>query len=370
MKERFTIYDIARKSGVSTKTVSKVINNKPGVKESTREKVWAIVQETGYYPHHGARSLRGRVRNCVGVTVAPSLQQVPLSEDFLLWLFAKLSEVFSSRGAYITFDLAPRSANTLGGDYGRGVWEQVYDACLVVGPLPLDDTVMKRIDASGIPYLALGQTDAFPECSCSSVDFYKGALESTRFLLDRGHSRIALLTAFEGYQAGVDRIHGYQQALKERDIPFDSSLVAYCTASRRKQKEKLRDILSQPGVSALIESSVTEDASLLQTMAQNTGFTLGDSLECVVWTYSKETAVLPEATAHLWLPVLDCSVEGIHQLAEWMDGQRTGPIQVLHDPVLSDAPRHGTLAKPTRVSELLDHGQDDEEETDEPTGKS
>jgi LacI family transcriptional regulator len=364
LKQRCTIYDIARKSGVSTKTVSKVINNKPGVKESTRQKVWEIIRETGYYPHHGARSLRGRVRNCVGVTLAPTLHQVPLNEDFLLWLFAKLSEVFSSRGAYITFDLAPRSTATLGNDYGRGVWEQVYDSCLVVGPLPSDDTVIKRIHASGIPYLALGQTAAFPECSCASVDFFLGALESTRFLLNRGHSRIALLTAFEGYQAGADRIRGYKQALEESGIPFDPELVVYTDPTSKTREETVTKLMQQPGVTALVESSVAEDAGLLRSAAKKSGHVLGDSLECLVWTYSKEVAVLPEAVAHMWLPVLDCSVEGIHQLAEWMDGTREGPIHVVHDPVLSDAPRTGSLPKPTRVAELLSHAVLREESKD------
>lgn len=297
----------------------------------------------------------------MGVTLAPSVHQVPLNEDFLLWLFAKLSEVFSSRGAYISFDLAPRSADTLGGDYGRGVWEQVYDSCLVVGPLPSDDTVMQRIHASGIPYLALGHTDAFPECSCASVNFRKGALESTQFLLERGHKRIALLTAFEGYQAGVDRIRGYTQALEEKGIPFDPALVVYTDPTLDKREEVVTRLLQQPGVTALVESSVTEDAELIREAARRSGHVLGESLECLVWTYSKEVAVLPEAVAHMWVPVLDCSVEGIHQLAEWMDGTRTGPIHVVHDPVVSDAPRTGSLPKPTRVAELLSHASSEME---------
>jgi len=353
MKQRCTIYDIAHKSGVSTKTVSKVINNLPGVKESTRQKVWQIVRETGYYPHHGARSLRGQVRNCVGVTLAPPLHQVPLSEDFLLWLFAKLSEVFASRGAYLSFDLAPRSQEILGSDYGRGVWEQVYDACLIVGPLPVQDSVLQRIHMSGIPYLALGQTDAFPEGSCASVNFYEGALQSTRFLLERGHKRIALLTTYEGYQAGVDRIRGYRDALAEKNIPFNPSLVAYGDPASGNLEEELTALLSQPGVTALIESTAFEDGELIRSAAEKSGHGAGDSLACVVWTYSRDEAVLPEATAHLWLPVLECSVEGIHELALWMEGARSGPIQVLHSPVLSDAPRPRAMSKPTRIGERL-----------------
>ncbi len=54
---KFTITDVARMSGVSTGTVSRVLNNKPGVKPSTREKVQKIVSQLGFIPESAARDL-------------------------------------------------------------------------------------------------------------------------------------------------------------------------------------------------------------------------------------------------------------------------------------------------------------------------
>ncbi|MCK5861349.1 MAG: LacI family DNA-binding transcriptional regulator [Candidatus Hydrogenedentes bacterium] len=353
MKRRNTIYDIAREAGVSAKTVSKVVNNKAGVSAETRLRIQSIVIAMGYHPHHGARTLRSRHSNCVGVTMAPPLETVPLSGDFLLWLFAKLSEVFSVQGAYLAFDMTPRPGEENTDDYGRGVWEQLYDVCLVVGPLPLGDTVLPRIHAAGIPYLSLGRLDGLDEGSTASVDFREGAYKSTRFLLDRGHRRIAFLSAFEGYQSGLDRIRGYEQALRDFDIPLDDTLIHYFNPGRSSLVDVVVSLLEQPGVTGLVDSSVSEDSSALRQAATRAGRTFGPEFETVIWTYMKDAAVLSEATAHLWVPVREAAMEGIEALARWASGDEEGPVHIQHKTILTDVEHHFAVRKPKRLYDLL-----------------
>ena len=353
LKQRNTIYDIAQQAGVSAKTVSKVLNNKPGVGADTRQRIQEIIESVGYHPHYGARTLRSHYSNCVGVTVVPPLEMVPLSGDFLLWLFAKLSEVFSVQGAYLAFDMAPRQGETCAGDYGRGVWERLFDVCLIVGPLPVGDTVLPRIHATGIPYLSLGRLDEFPEGSTSSVDFFEGAYKSTHFLLERGHRRIALLSTFEGYQPGIDRVRGYQQALHDYNLPLDDTLVRYFNPGQHKLAEVVASLIGQPGVTGFVESSVSEDSRALRQAASRIGRTFGPELETVVWTYMKDAAVLPEAVAHLWAPVLEAAIEGIERLARWASGDGEGPINVLYKTTLTDADHILAVRKPKRLFDLL-----------------
>lgn len=353
MKTRYTIYDIAREVGVSTKTVSKAINKKPGVSRETREKIQAVIEKVGFHPHHSARTLRGNKRNCVGVTVAPPLEMVPLSQDFLLWLFAKLSEHFSAQGSYLTFDMAPRTGEHDNSDYGRGVWQRMYDVCLVVGPIPIRDIVLPRIHATHIPYLALGRLEGFPQASTATVDFYQGAYDSTRFLIERGHRRIALLAVYEEYQAGMDRVYGYRQALLDHKIPEDASLMRFLNPIQDDAAAVLADLLAQSGVTAFIDSSVMEDSTALRQATSTVNKNIGNDIECVVWTYMKNAAVLKEAAAHLWVPVLEASMEGIKQLAAWAAKERVDPIKINWKPILNDAEQLLDVRKPTRISELL-----------------
>ena len=112
-----------------------------------------------------------------------------------MWIFGRLLHLFGSRGEYICFDINP-SGHAPNGDYARGLWQQLYRGCVIAGPLPLDDTTARRIHDWGVPYLVLSRLDGCPELSCATVDFEQGAYESTRFLIERGHRRIAMLKAF------------------------------------------------------------------------------------------------------------------------------------------------------------------------------
>ncbi len=355
MTSNWTIYDIAQEAGVSAKTVSRVLNNKSGVGPDTRERVLDIMRRVGFHAHMGARSLRNRRSGCVGVTLPAPAKVVPLSQGFFLWLFAKLFDTFGPQGDYIGFDLnpheQPRGADY---DYARGVWEQLFKACVIAGPLPVDDTVIHRLHDSEVPYLALGRLDSLPECSSATVDYEEGTYLSTKFLLDRGHKRIAMLKAFEGFQPGVERDRGYRRALEEAGLAPEANLTRSVDFGVHNMGNVVHRLLADRGVTALIDCSATEDATALREGARRAGRVPGKDFEIVAWTYTDQGAVLHEASAHVWLPVVEAASEGIEVLAAWLREERSGPVKVLYHPVLYTTPGKGEVPRPKRLFDTLD----------------
>jgi len=343
-----TIYDIARKAGVSAKTVSKVLNQKDGVADETRARILAIMDEVGYHPHIGARSLRGGGAACIGVTLPVSLEVVPISEEVLLWIFGRLLHLFGSRGEYICFDINP-SGHAPNGDYARGLWQQLYRGCVVAGPLPLDDTTARRIHDWGMPYLVLSRLDGCPELSCATVDFEQGAYESTRFLIERGHRRIAMLKAFSGFQPGAERRRGYLRALEEAGIEPDESLIRAVAFDAQDMTRCVHRLLLDRDVTALIDCSVTEDGAALRNGARRAGRTPGKDIEVLTWSYREDEAVLPEACAQLWLPQYDAVGEGFDELAAWFHGESEGPIHIVYRPTLLEKVPETEIARPRRL---------------------
>lgn len=343
----WTIYDIAREAGVSAKTVSRVLNSKGGVGEKTRSRILELMQRVAYHPHIGAQALRGKQRGSIGVTLSNSLQDVPLSQGFFLWLFEEVYRVFGSKGEYVCFDVNPHASGYA--DYARGLWEKLFKACIIAGPVGVNDATLPKIHASGLPYVVLGRTDNLPEASSATVDYEEGAYISTRYLIERGHTRIAILMAFQGYQPGVERRRGYLRALNEAGIPPDEGLMRSVTFGAQNIAAVVHRLLIDREVTALIDSSGTEDATSLREGARKAGRLPGTDLEIVAWTYADDAGVLEEASAHVWLPVRESAAEGIEQLAEWLQGNRSGPIRVLYRPILSPGLQRVIIPRPKRL---------------------
>lgn len=349
---RWTIYDIAREAGVSAKTVSRVINGMGGVSAATRARIKALIERVDYHPCISARTLRGRQSACVGVTLSAPPSIVPVSQRFFIWLFEQLYRIFGTRGEYVCFDLNPYASDACA-SYTRGVLEHLYKACVIIGPLAEHDRAIGRVHQSGVPYLALGRLDSLPECSCATVDYEEGVYISTRHLLERGHRRIAMLKAFQGFQPGVERQRGYVRAMKEAGLTPDENLVRSVTFGSHNIASMVYRLLEDPSVSALVDCSATEDAASIREGLRCAGRVAGKDVEVVTWTYSENSVVLQEASAHVWLPVRESAAEGLEHLAAWLCGDSEGPVKVVYRPVLFTSVTGDEVSKPEPLFELM-----------------
>ncbi len=346
MLSKITIYDIAKKAGVSAKTVSKVINFKDGVREETRNRVLKIVEELGYHPNIFARSLRVNQPACIGVTFPAPINIVPFSSNFFLWLFMELYRVFGKKGEYICFDMFPYEIGK-STSYARGVLDNLFKACIVAGPLSLTDTIIRNIHNIEIPYVVFGRLDSFPEMSYATVDYEKASYVSTKFLIGRGHRHIALLQAFHGYQPGLERVRGYKRALEEAGLPFFEKNIKHVNFGARNVALRVHQLLSDSKVTALIDSSGTENGEAVREGFKRAGRKVGEDCEVLTWTYEDKGAVITEAVAHMWLPVRESASEGLELLSKWIEGKIEGPVKVLFNPILDTERTHEKEIEPS-----------------------
>lgn len=348
----WTIHDVAREAGVSAKTVSRVINNEPGVSRDTRLRVQEVVDKVGYQPHTGARSMRTATRDCVGLTVPAPVNEVPLRQDIFLWIFSHLYRIFGAYGDFLCFDLNPYSRSH-DVDYARGVWQQRYGACVICGPLRQRDIAIHRIHSAGVPYVALSRMESLPECSSATVDYEFAAYMSTRYMLERGHKRVGMLQGFPNFQAGLERVRGYSRAMEEYELPVDNRLIVPVTFESESVAEAAHGLLAHHNVTALLDCSGMEDAAALRDGIRRSCRKPGYDFEALCWTYMQNAAVLIEACAHVFLPLREATVAGFEQLARWVHGESEGPISVLFRPELSELRTDVEVPRPGRLLEVL-----------------
>jgi LacI family transcriptional regulator len=350
-KMNWTIHDIARVAGVSAKTVSRVVNEETGVGTLTRARIKEIVEQVGYQPHTGARTMRTRPRDCLGISLCAPVNEVPVTQQFIVWLFNELYRIFTVKHQFLCWDLNPPFKENAP-DYARGLWQQRYAGLLLTGPLASTDKTIFRVHESGCPYLVLSRLDALPEVSHAAVDYEEGTYISVKYLIERGHKKIAMLKGFKGYQPDVERRRGYIKAMDEAGLSADENLMQSVTFAARDLVSSVHRLLLDRDVTAIIDCSGCEDGESIREGARRAGRIPGNDFEVVCWSYSPDACVMSEAVKHLWLPVMEAAAEGFRILSQWFEGQHDGPINILYRPTLY---KHTGLeaGRPTRLFDVL-----------------
>lgn len=237
-----TMQDVAKVAGVSTKTVSNVVNNHPHVSAATREKVQKAIDKLGYELNLTARSLRQGRTGLIGLAL-PELK---------LPYFAELADSIIRRAESVGLKVMIEQTNSDRDreiDVLHGSRRFMTDG-LIFSPLALgqDDIGLFKVD---FPLVLLGERvfgSVNDHITMSNVEAAKAA---TRHLLESGHRRIAVVGAHPGEKVGSAalRERGYREALLEAGIPVDESLIRTTVLWHRLTGAEATDELIADGVS-------------------------------------------------------------------------------------------------------------------------
>ncbi len=208
-----TIKDVARLSGVSIKTVSRVINNMAEVSPETRQKVQQAILELGYQPNNMARSLVNGRTNTIGVIIPHSADYI-FTHPFFTEVLRGIAEVLSANNFNLLLQLAHNQA-----PYERLYSQKKVDG-LILMSIPLGDPGLEGLNESGAPCVCTcrlsedGASDNWVD-----ADFAGGVEQAMDHLISLGHRHIALLTGPRSLVSVRLREHGYRNALKKNNLP-------------------------------------------------------------------------------------------------------------------------------------------------------
>ena len=216
---RTSINDVAKAAGVAIKTVSRVLNNEPNVREETRAQVLAAVKRLNYHPSLSARSLASRRSYLIGLVYDnPSanytieVQRGALARcregKFLLLLH----EV-AGRGDELIKDILAFANRTH------------LDGLIITPPLSESVELIRALDAEGPPFVRIAPNDVKHKSPYVDIDDEAAAREMTEYLIGLGHRRIAFIIGRPGHHASGERLRGYKAALKAHKLPYAPEYV-------------------------------------------------------------------------------------------------------------------------------------------------
>ncbi|WP_066173650.1 LacI family DNA-binding transcriptional regulator [Bacillus marinisedimentorum] len=207
-----TIYDIAKKTGFSVTTVSKVLNNYQDVGEKTKRAILEAVEEMGYLPNSHARTLTTKKSWTIGVVFIESLG-VGMKHPF----FNAVIENFKQNVEYLGYDLlfASRQISNQEKSYLDHFRYRGVDGIVIVCSTYNDEQVQEIMKAS-IPSVVIDLHST--QSSVVFSDNLSGSRKAVEYLHSLGHKRIAHIAGHEHTFAGVQRLKGYLDTMEELSL--------------------------------------------------------------------------------------------------------------------------------------------------------
>jgi LacI family transcriptional regulator len=200
-----TIIDVANEAKVGVMSVSRVINNHPSVKHSTRAKVLKAIARIGYSPNDAARMLKGRTGRTIGLVV-------PDLSDFFSSCFHAVQEV-AIRHDYQTLVVATGRSTAVEDQQLESIRNHRIAGLLIVTS-GSDGSRLKMIQDSGIPVVALDRPVIGLQADAVLVENREGAEQGVRHLIEHGYKKIACVGFDSGSYTVRERMEGYNIAMR------------------------------------------------------------------------------------------------------------------------------------------------------------
>ena len=212
-----TIHDVAKRAGVGSITVSRVINNSGYISSETRERIQKAIDELGYVPNTLARSLRSRRTNTVALMVTD------ITNPFFTTLARGVEDAANEAGYTVIFCNTDESA-AKEEKYLNVLLQKQVDGLLLV-PTQRSVNSIHQILKHGTPVVVLDRR--IPEVDVDSVrcDSLDGAYKLTKYLVSLGHRQIAIMSGAVGVSTADDRVAGYRKALEEDGIAISDRYI-------------------------------------------------------------------------------------------------------------------------------------------------
>ena len=234
-----TIKDVAKLSGVSLATVSRVINQKGCVSQELQQKVQMAIERTGYRPNQAARSLVQRRSGAIGVIVHN------LHDPF----FYDLIRGFEHAAAEISYNVL--FASVLGGNtqskvkYLQYLGGGVVDAIVMYGSYISDEEMLRcAAPSSSIDYLLIENDIRDFQCNKLLIDNISGAYRSVEYLKGKGHGDIAHICGNPNKKVTIDRLNGYLSAMHDKGLEVQDGYLQHLSNDYRNGYVCMQNLLA------------------------------------------------------------------------------------------------------------------------------
>jgi LacI family transcriptional regulator len=218
MKSRTNAYDVAKKAGVSQSTVSRVLNNYPHIKETTRRKVMQAIEELNFTRDEIARSLAEKKTRTIGLIIG----------DITNPFYAESSKIIMKKANEQAYDIIISYTDYQDTNLEKAIQTMIGKRVdgILIATSERTNKKIPELHRSGFPTILYNAfIDDQEHSNFVVVNNEKGAYMAMEHLIRLGHKDIAYISGPQYFLNLCNRHTGYKKALGKYNIPYDKSIV-------------------------------------------------------------------------------------------------------------------------------------------------
>lgn len=320
-----TIKDVAKQAGVGIGTVSRVINNSPQVREETRLKVQAVIDELGYIPNAAARQLPSGKTLTIGI-ITPFITLPSFVERL-----TGIQEVLNDTD----YDLVlhnVRSRQHFNAKTSALLSQKRADGLILLSLRSLDDDLWQTNPDLPVVVVDGDMASRYPSIV---IDNKLGGEMAAHYLIEHGHTRIGFIgDEFEnefGFVATMRRFEGFQQALKEAGLPREQLWYQFGPPNRDMAYANTRKILALTDRPTAIFAASDVQAFGVLNAAQEMGLRVPDDLAVMGFDDIEAARYMNLTTIHQ--PMVESGRMCAELLLAWLNDEVPPAAQYYIQPI-------------------------------------
>lgn len=298
-RKRSTINDIARIANVSKKTVSRVINDSPFVKDETRLKITTIIRELGFAPDPQARGLAFRRSFLIGMIYDnPTAQYIVSLQQGIL---------DAMRGTIFELVIRPcnRAAPTFLQDMRHFVERQKLFGVILTPSVSEDDHIIRLLHEIDCPYVRIVSVSLDTPSTMVVTHDFSGAADAARHLADLGHEIIAHISGPATFRSAHERRRGFTEGLAERGLKLKHTYDREAAYTFESGHAAAADLLSLKPRPTAIFAGNDEMAAGVYKAARDLGLEIPKDLSVVGFDDSPVASRMWPLLTSVRLPIRD-----------------------------------------------------------------
>ncbi len=323
-RDRLNLEEIARLSGVSRSTVSRVVNDDPRVSDAVRARVQGVIAEHNYHPNAAARSLASRRTGIIGLLIPMAIEWIFGDPFFQIITRSVATTANRTEQQLMLLFESSESGESAQRLFNRVVGGRHLDGVVVVSS-EIEEPLVRLLDQYHFPSVLVGRHPTF-EMSYVDVDNQTSARQAVEHLLWHGHKRIAMIGGTENLIAAVDRHAGFLQAISAAGLPIDPELFLPASFDERKAVEATHTLMSLADPpTAIFAASDSMAIGAIQALTER-GLRVPDDVALLGFDGSERARLADPPISTIYQPIAGLGQEAVHMLLQRIEAPEAPPM--------------------------------------------